>query len=401
MPTRSGSDITAASLMQEIAEHQEAVAALMEREERYRSLIENSLLGIMIHQDSKPLFVNQTWAEIHGYTIEEVLAMDSCIPLIVPEDQEPLFAYYEAHLKGEDAPAVHEYRGLRKDGSEVWLDNRAMAVNWAGERAIQTTIYDISERKRAEAALQEAKEVAEMANRAKSAFLANMSHELRTPLHVMLSCAGLGLKRLDTAPLEKLHTYFDQIHRNGETLLMLLNDLLDLAKLEAGKMVFNFEPHGLDHLLTTVTEDFQPLLAQRELTLRYVPLVTPRKALIDPDRILQVLRNLLSNAIKFSPEQGVITVSLMQHGPDMVVTVRDQGIGIPEEELGVIFDKFVQSSHTKSGAGGTGLGLAICHEIVSAHGGCIWAENGLEGGAVFTFTIPLAHSSPHYNPRRH
>ncbi len=276
-----------------------------------------------------------------------------------------------------------------------------MSVNWADGVAIQTTIYDISERKRAEAALKEAKEAAEAANRAKSAFLANMSHELRTPLHVMLSCAGLGLKRLDTAEPEKLRTYFQHIHRNGETLLMLLNDLLDLAKLEAGKMVFNFEPYGLDHLLSAVTEDFQPLLSQRELALRYVPLATARQALIDSDRILQVLRNLLSNAIKFSPEQGVITVSLVQKGPDMVVTVRDQGMGIPEEELDAIFDKFVQSSHTNSGAGGTGLGLAICHEIISAHGGRIWAENGLEGGAVFTFTIPLAHSSPHYNLRRH
>ncbi len=96
----------------------------------------------------------------------------------------------------------------------------------------------------------------------------------------------------------------------------------------------------------------------------------------------------------------MITVSLAQKGPDMVVAVRDQGIGIPEEELDAIFDKFVQSSHTTNGAGGTGLGLAICHEMVTAHGGRIWAENGLEGGAVLTFTIPLAHSSPRYNPRR-
>ncbi len=401
MPTRSGSDMTAANLLREVANHHSIVATLREREERYRNLIENSLLGMMIHQDFKPLFVNETWAVLHGYTVVEILAMDSCLPLIAPDDRERILAYEDARRRGEAVPTGYEYRCIRKDGILVWLDNRVMSVNWSDGQAVQTTIYDISERKRVEAALQEAKEVAEMANRAKNAFLANMSHELRTPLHVMLSCAAFGLKRFNTTSPEKQHAYFQQIHQNGETLLRLLSDLLDLAKLEAGKMAFNFEAHGLDSLLNAVTVNVEPLLAQRQLTLRYVPLTHPRKAILDPDRIMQVLHNLLSNAIKYSPDGGVITISLAQKGPNMVITVRDQGLGIPEEELDAIFDKFVQSSHTQTGAGGTGLGLAICHEIVSAHGGHIWAENGLEGGAVVTFTIPLAHSSPHYNPRRH
>ncbi len=400
MPTRSDSDLTAANLLQDIATHHEAVATLREREARYRSLIENSISGMMIHQDFKPLFVNETWADIHGFTVDEILAMDSCLPLIAPDERERLVAYANMRRRGEEAPTVYEYRGLHKDGSLIWLDNRVISVEWSGGQAIQTTIYDISERKRAEVALQEAKEVAETANRAKSAFLANMSHELRTPLHVMLSCAGFGLKRFDTESPDKLRAYFQQIHQNGETLLALLNDLLDLAKLEAGKMVFNFEPHELAPLLCVATEHVQPLLSQHQLTLRYVPLARPQKAILDPDRIMQVLRNLLSNAIKFSPTHGAITISLAQHGTDMVIAVRDQGMGIPEAELDAIFDKFVQSSHTVNGSGGTGLGLAICHEIVTAHGGRIWAENGLEGGAVVTFTIPLAHSSPHYHPHR-
>lgn len=194
MPTRSDSDLTAANLLQDIATHHEAVATLREREARYRSLIENSISGMMIHQDFKPLFVNETWADIHGFTVDEILAMDSCLPLIAPDERERLVAYANMRRRGEEAPTVYEYRGLHKDGSLIWLDNRVISVEWSGGQAIQTTIYDISERKRAEVALQEAKEVAETANRAKSAFLANMSHELRTPLHVMLSCAGFGLK---------------------------------------------------------------------------------------------------------------------------------------------------------------------------------------------------------------
>lgn len=116
MPTRSGSDITAASLLQEIAAHHEAVAALREREERYRNLIENSLLGMMIHQNYRPLFVNETWATLHGYTVSEILAMDSCLPLIAPDDRERLVAYEDARRRGEEAPAGYEYRCIRKDG---------------------------------------------------------------------------------------------------------------------------------------------------------------------------------------------------------------------------------------------------------------------------------------------
>ncbi len=247
-------------------------------------------------------------------------------------------------------------------------------------------------RQKAETASWKAQELAakaQSANVAKSEFLANMSHELRTPLHVILNCANMGLSRLDSVPLDKLQVFLEHIAQNGETLLNLVNNLLDLAKLESGVVGCDFQPTALGELLRQMVSECHTLSAERQLTLDLDVPEHPIEVLIDADKIRQVVRNLLSNAIKFSAEGSAIRLRLHAEADSVTVTVKDQGPGIPTEELKSIFDKFVQSSLTKTGAGGTGLGLAICHEIIIAHQGRIWAENAAEGGAIFAFNLPL------------
>ena len=230
-----------------------------------------------------------------------------------------------------------------------------------------------------------------VANQAKSEFLANMSHELRTPLHSILSFASFGTKKTcANAKPEKLLDYFNRIKNSGKTLLELLNDLLDLAKLESGKAMFAFEPSDLGILVRTVTNELDTLLSERNLSIRHERSKFDGKVTLDAERIKQVLRNLLNNAIKFSPEGGTIDVSVCCVAGSVRVSVCDQGPGIPQDELEAVFDKFIQSSKTKTGAGGTGLGLAICLKIVTAHKGRIWAQNRPGGGAVFSFEIPLS-----------
>ncbi len=229
-----------------------------------------------------------------------------------------------------------------------------------------------------------------VASQAKSEFLANMSHELRTPLHSILSFASFGSKQYTKAKPEKLLDYFNRIKKSGQTLLELLDDLLDLAKLESKKAIFTFEPSDLGLLVKSVTNELDTLLSKRNLSIQHEVSKFDGEVTLDVDKIKQVLRNLLSNAIKFSPEGGNIDVAVCRVASSVRVSVCDQGPGIPQDELEAVFDKFVQSSKTKTGAGGTGLGLAICHEIVTAHKGRIWAENGPEGGAVFSFEIPLS-----------
>jgi signal transduction histidine kinase len=254
------------------------------------------------------------------------------------------------------------------------------------EQRVWERTHQLEESQRA---LKEAKEVAEAANRAKSEFLANMSHELRTPLHSILSFAGFGLKRAATAPPAKMCDYFQQIDQGGRVLLLLLNDLLDLAKWEAGRMPCESRRVNLCGLLATAVDEFRSLTAEKNLVIYFDTPDGPIDLLLDPNKIMQVLRNLLSNAVKFSPDGGDIELSLQRDAQFVVVGVRDHGVGIPEAELETIFDQFVQSSRTKTGAGGTGLGLAICREIVTAHQGRIWAENRPEGGATLFFTLPL------------
>jgi signal transduction histidine kinase len=233
-----------------------------------------------------------------------------------------------------------------------------------------------------------AKEAAEAANCAKSEFLANMSHELRTPLHGILSFAAFGLKNIRTAKPEKIIEYFEKIHESGTTLLGLVNNLLDLAKLESGKMIFEFQPCSFSALIGKVADEFSSLLSERGITIRYAENDGKAIATVDRMKIMQVVRNLLSNAVKFSPKGGIIETGVERVDQYLRVRVADQGGGIPESDFESIFEKFVQSSNTKHG--GTGLGLPICRQIIAAHKGRIWVENRPEGGAVFFFEIPLA-----------
>lgn len=366
------------------------------------------------NQDGVYLGCNPPFAAFVGRQKEDIVGKNDFD--LFPEELALLFRERDlGMLMDPEVTEITEGRVRFADGRKQWLQT-LQAPLYEGERLIGLLGVgrDITRIKEAEQELKrhieeirEARDAAERANAAKSEFLANITHELRTPMHAILSFARLGLDRLERGAPEKLRGYFEHIHGSGQRLLSLINDLLDLSKLEAGRMELSFAPCDTGALIRDIATELAPLLDNKQLAFNVdAPAGVDPVIQADATRLGQVIRNLLSNAIKFTPEGRCITVLLADdvlphgrrrsdhdHRPALRLTVADQGIGIPPEELETVFDKFVQSSKTRTGAGGTGLGLAICREIVTHHGGRIGACNLPEGGAAINVLLPRAPES--------
>lgn len=289
----------------------------------------------------------------------------------------------------EQRDSFYEARIVPLISDQVLVIVRDITARKQAERLVarQNEVLEEAVRERT-GRLREAMLAAEAASEAKSAFLANMSHELRTPLHAILSFASFGTKKLGAGSSDKVEGYLEKIDKSGRTLLALVNDLLDLAKLENGMVQLQLALGDLVEVVDSVTEELQSLLGPRDLTLVWDKPDHEATAVMDAERLKQVVRNLLGNAITYSPEGGTIEITLEQVDTNFVVAVKDEGVGIPENELATVFEKFVQSSATSTSAGGTGLGLAICREVVLGHAGRIWAEAREPRGAVLSFEVP-------------
>ncbi|MBP6900977.1 MAG: HAMP domain-containing histidine kinase [Burkholderiaceae bacterium] len=262
------------------------------------------------------------------------------------------------------------------------------AVAWRSLRDHEATRAQLqAAQAEAQARSQQALAAAEDANAAKSEFIANISHELRTPLQTMLGFAELGVARPATP--QRAQAMFSDIHAAGLRMLALVNNLLDLSRLESTIGPVRRQPVDLAPALAAVVAELQPLAERRgQRLLAPAEAQAPLWALADAFRLQQVLRNLLANAIRYAPEHSSIELDWRRDGDQLLLRVRDRGPGIPPDELEQIFDAFVQSSRTRDGAGGTGLGLAICRKIVQAHDGQIVARNAVGGGAEFEVRLP-------------
>lgn len=352
----------------------------------------NPLPISMTDMQGRLLLVNHAWEEYKGRKRSSVIGLR--LQDFLPSEETAVHQAADRQLQHLGGQVMFETRVLHGDHS--WRDTRvtkAVVPDASGKATgILCTLMDVSDFREAERVTREAHEAAEEASRSKSEFVANMSHELRTPLQSIMGFSELGMLRGKADA--RLAGMFEDIHRSGERMLSLVNDLLDVAKLESTVGTFHLERVDLRGVIHPVLRELEPLLAQRKLHLEVKLGELPLTAKVDPVRFQQVIRNVVANAIKFSPEASSITLlGRVDSRGQIRLAVRDHGPGIPEDELTAIFEAFKQSSKTKDGSGGTGLGLAICKKIVEALGGQIYAENVKQGGSVFHIILPARGSS--------
>jgi PAS domain S-box-containing protein len=375
----SAVDVTERFAAEQALQHQLGLVA---------QLLESSPLPVATFDNTgRYVTVNRAWEEFMGRTRDRVIGLRGAS--FMSAEDAILHAERDAEVWRSGGKLSYEARVRHSDGSRRDIVVTKVVVpggDYSGARLL-STMMDVSEFREAERATRNARDAAEEASRAKSEFIANISHELRTPLQSILGFSELGIMRGTQHP--KLHAMFTDIHGSGARMLALVNDLLDVSKIESSVGAITLERADLRGLVNNVMGELRPLLAARHLQLVAELGDRPLIARVDPVRFAQVIRNVTANAIKFSPMGSTIEL----HGAitderRILITVRDHGAGIPPAELEKIFEAFVQSSTSKDGSGGTGLGLAISRKILVAHDGRIWADNMPGGGAVFYIDLP-------------
>lgn len=267
---------------------------------------------------------------------------------------------------------------LRREVQEAQTRERALLVR---SDELQAMVEEQT------AELYHAMQLAVSANESKKCLVSSITHELRTPLHAIIAFSQMGLDPAHATDGAKIQRYFDRIQCAGATLLNLVDQLLDLSKLEAGKLEFSFRPTELSDLVRKVVGEFESIAYTKKVQI--FAAIDQVVCVVDDERFQQVVRNLLSNALKFSPASSNLQITLTSGVSDVLLCVDDQGDGIDDADKERIFGEFEQTAKGAEKRGGTGLGLSICREIVSAHSGRIWVENAPGGGSSFRVSLPI------------
>ncbi len=387
------------SFIRDISKQKIAEKAEQASEAKYRSLVDGSLQGILIiNANRKIRFANKALAHMFGYdSVEEIMDLDSSEMLLAPYELERLTAIKNARMAEEDVPAYLVFDGLRKDGKVIRIQSITHKFIWDGEPVIQSAYLDVSEQQRVEKELRQAKEEAEFASRAKTEFLANMSHELRTPLNSIIGFSDLMKgDYIKDNEIERYKSYASDINYSGRHLLELINDILDVSKIEAGALDVADEAVNVADTVNSSIRMVRDRAEKNEIRLNVsIPENLPQIH-GDSIRVKQILLNLISNAIKFTEPGGSVDVSAKEMGGGFVlIAVSDTGIGIAEDAMEKIFKPFVQASTSPQLASeGTGLGLTLVKTLAEMMKGFVEMESELGKGTLVKVALPKFKPSP-------
>jgi len=375
-------------LLMDVTEKQKALETITENEERYRVIFNSNLDGLVIlNAQGKIIDVNEAICKLYGWTYDEVL--------VRPDNKQINIASgfdLESVINQLRSSDVLESESLetRKDGSQFYINAKLRWINYKNEKHILVVIKDISQNKANEIELIKAKEKAEESDQLKSAFLANMSHEIRTPMNSIIGFSSLLEDELNE---DEKKSFISRIKDNSQQLLNLINDIIDISKIEANQINFYYDHINMEEFFKTIYASFELEATKNNIAFKHSisDHQFPLEFKTDTNRLRQVLTNLLSNAFKFTPQGGSIEFGYQAY-PDeyqWLLYVKDSGIGIAKETQDNVFDRFRQAhDFTHTQYGGTGLGLSISKGIVENLGGEIWLESELGKGTTFFFTLP-------------
>jgi PAS domain S-box-containing protein len=370
-------------IFRDITERRRVEEELRHGEEKYSTLVENSLTGIYIDQDEKIVFANSRFAEIYKYPKEELLGIEAW-KLVHPEDRDLTNRIRTKRLNGKKAPSEYEAKGVTKFGETIWIRRRNTRIDYEGKPAILGNIADITEQKGAEEERRRINE--ELEN-----FVHIVSHDLKIPIISIQGFASRLLKNYQDKLEKKGQRYVDQIRTSADRMEALVSDLLSLSKI--GRVVSDFKDVSSSKMLKKVASSLKHSLKKNGIEL----IVGDNLPSIycDGERIYQVFENLLGNAIKFvrGAKNPRIEVGYQDRGDFHQFYIKDNGIGIDPKYHRQIFETFRQLKEIKDSEG-TGLGLAIVDRIVTNHSGKVWVESQKAKGATFYFTLPKASSPP-------
>jgi len=384
---------------EDFTQQEKAKQALKQSEENFRNSLDNSPLGIhIVNPKGELLYANKAILDIYGYPSFEELKKTPAEKRYTPES----FASFQSRVakrqKGEYVPDQFEVSILRKDGQVRDLQVLHKEIIWNGEKNFQTVYQDITERKKAISRELEI-EALQKINQAKSELLANVSHELRTPLASIKGFIETLIEPDVTWTRKQQKEFLNLANQEVDRLSFLIRDLLDMSRIDSGKMVLDRRNCTIRELLDSVSGVLSVMAHNHKLTVNFepdLPLIQ-----LDRTRIGQVLTNLVENATKFSACGSRISIEVKAGYRCIEFIVADQGEGMTEETIANLFNRFYQAQRVVSGkTRGTGLGLAICKGIVEAHGGHIKVQSRPGKGTTFTFSLPLDPGSrnPLFSP---